>query len=102
MVGMLSGIPKTPLHARLKEEGRLDLDDERPFGTNVIPLCMTRDELRCVARFSSLISPFSRWLEDKLLLRFECVCDIRAQVISHAPSFPKQCAPRLLVRGWLV
>ncbi len=46
MVGMLSGIPKTPLHARLKEEGRLDLDDEQPFGTNVIPLGMTRDELR--------------------------------------------------------
>ncbi|MGO8962777.1 DUF4070 domain-containing protein [Mycobacterium sp.] len=46
MVGMLSAIPKTPLHARLKDEGRLDLDDEQPFGTNVIPLGMTRDELR--------------------------------------------------------
>jgi radical SAM superfamily enzyme YgiQ (UPF0313 family) len=46
MVGMLSAIPKTPLHARLKEEGRLDLDDEQPFGTNVIPLNMTREELR--------------------------------------------------------
>jgi hypothetical protein len=45
-VGMLSAIPKTPLHARLKNEGRLDLDDEQPFGTNVIPLGMTRDELR--------------------------------------------------------
>ena len=46
MVGMLSAIPKTPLHARLKSEGRLDPDDEQPFGTNVIPLGMTRDELR--------------------------------------------------------
>lgn len=46
MVGMLSAIPKTPLHARLKDEGRLDLDDDQPFGTNVIPLGMTRDELR--------------------------------------------------------
>ena len=46
MVGMLSAIPKTPLHARLKNEGRLDLDDEQTFGTNVIPLGMTRDELR--------------------------------------------------------
>lgn len=46
MVGMLSAIPKTPLHARLATEGRLDLDDEQPFGTNVIPLGMTRDELR--------------------------------------------------------
>jgi radical SAM superfamily enzyme YgiQ (UPF0313 family) len=46
MVGMLSAIPKTPLHARLQAEGRLDLDDEQPFGTNVIPLGMSRDELR--------------------------------------------------------
>ena len=46
MVGMLSAIPKTPLHARLRSEGRLDLADEQPFGTNVIPLGMTREELR--------------------------------------------------------
>ncbi len=48
MVGMLAAIPpKTPLHARLKDEGgRLDLDDEQTFGTNVIPLNMSRDELR--------------------------------------------------------
>ena len=46
MAGMLSAIPKTPLHARLKTEGRLDLDDEQVFGTNVIPLGMTREELR--------------------------------------------------------
>ena len=46
MVGMLAAIPKTPLHARLKNEGRLDLDDELAFGTNVIPLGMTREELR--------------------------------------------------------
>jgi radical SAM superfamily enzyme YgiQ (UPF0313 family) len=46
MVGMLSAIPKTPLHSRLRDEGRLDLDDEQPFGTNVIPLGMTREELR--------------------------------------------------------
>ncbi|WP_445169418.1 B12-binding domain-containing radical SAM protein [Mycolicibacterium sp. Dal123E01] len=46
MVGMLAAIPKTPLHARLKTEGRLDLNDEQTFGTNVIPLKMSRDELR--------------------------------------------------------
>ena len=46
MVGMLSAIPKTPLYARLKNEGRLDLEDEQVFGTNVIPLGMTREELR--------------------------------------------------------
>ncbi|WP_167104715.1 B12-binding domain-containing radical SAM protein [Mycobacterium sp. DL592] len=46
MVGMLSAIPKTPLYARLQREGRLDLDDEQAFGTNVIPLGMSREELR--------------------------------------------------------
>ena len=46
MVGMLAAIPKTPLYARLKNEGRLDLAGEQAFGTNVIPLGMTRDELR--------------------------------------------------------
>jgi radical SAM superfamily enzyme YgiQ (UPF0313 family) len=46
MIGMLSAIPKTPLHARLVKEGRLDPCDEPEFGTNVIPLQMTREELR--------------------------------------------------------
>ncbi len=46
MIGMLSAIPKTPLHARLAREGRLDLDDEIEFGTNVIPLQMSRQDLR--------------------------------------------------------
>ena len=64
MVGMLSAIPKTPLHARLKTEGRLDLDDEQPFGTNVIPLGMTRERVaRRVRR------PDARTLRSRLLLR---------------------------------
>jgi radical SAM superfamily enzyme YgiQ (UPF0313 family) len=46
MVGMLHAIPKTPLHARLLAEGRLDLADEPAFGTNVIPLRIGRQELR--------------------------------------------------------
>jgi radical SAM superfamily enzyme YgiQ (UPF0313 family) len=46
MVGMLHAIPKTPLHRRLAAEGRLDPSDEPEFGTNVIPLRMTREELR--------------------------------------------------------
>jgi radical SAM superfamily enzyme YgiQ (UPF0313 family) len=46
MVGMLHAIPKTPLHERLAAEGRLDAADESPFGTNVIPLGMSREELR--------------------------------------------------------
>jgi radical SAM superfamily enzyme YgiQ (UPF0313 family) len=45
MVGMLSAIPKTPLHARLASEGRLDLADPPEYGTNVIPLHMSRETL---------------------------------------------------------
>jgi radical SAM superfamily enzyme YgiQ (UPF0313 family) len=45
MVGMLSAIPKTPLHARLAADGRLDKADPPDFGTNVIPLRMTRQDL---------------------------------------------------------
>jgi radical SAM superfamily enzyme YgiQ (UPF0313 family) len=46
MIGMLSAIPKTPLHARLTREGRLDPADEPECGTNVVPLQMSREELR--------------------------------------------------------
>ncbi|MGB8853664.1 MAG: DUF4070 domain-containing protein [Pirellulales bacterium] len=46
MLGMLSAIPKTPLHERLASEGRLDTDDDPAFGTNVIPAGMSRAELR--------------------------------------------------------
>jgi radical SAM superfamily enzyme YgiQ (UPF0313 family) len=46
MTGMLSAIPKTPLYDRLAAEGRLDTSDTPEFGTNVIPLRMTRAELR--------------------------------------------------------
>ena len=46
MSGMLWAIQKTPLYDRLLEEGRLDLSDAPEFGTNVIPLLMTREELR--------------------------------------------------------
>ena len=46
MVGMLYAIPKTPLYERLAAEGRLDTADENPFGTNVIPLGMSREQLR--------------------------------------------------------
>jgi radical SAM superfamily enzyme YgiQ (UPF0313 family) len=46
MVGMLSAIPKTPLYDRLAREGRLDPSDDPEFGTNVIPLNMSREELR--------------------------------------------------------
>jgi hypothetical protein len=45
MSGMLSAIPKTPLHDRLAREGRLDLADRPEFGTNIIPLQLGREEL---------------------------------------------------------
>jgi radical SAM superfamily enzyme YgiQ (UPF0313 family) len=46
MVGMLSAIPRTPLHDRLAAEGRLDRSDAPEFGTNVIPLRLDRAALR--------------------------------------------------------
>ena len=45
MVGMLHAIPKTPLHDRLAEAGRLDWSDRSEFGTNVVPLNMSREDL---------------------------------------------------------
>ena len=45
MVGMLSAIPKTPLHERLRAAGRLDEAEDPRHGTNVLPLLMSRDEL---------------------------------------------------------
>jgi radical SAM superfamily enzyme YgiQ (UPF0313 family) len=46
MIGMLAAIPKTPLYTRLEKEGRLDHDDPPAFGTNVIPLNLSREILR--------------------------------------------------------
>jgi radical SAM superfamily enzyme YgiQ (UPF0313 family) len=46
MLGMLAAIPKTPLYDRLAAEGRLDEETASDFGTNVIPLGMSRNELR--------------------------------------------------------
>ena len=36
---------RRPLYDRLAAENRLDLDDETAYGTNVIPLRMSREEL---------------------------------------------------------
>jgi hypothetical protein len=47
MTGMLNAVPRTPLHARLKEAGRLiaeSLGDQFVF-TNVVPAGMSRREL---------------------------------------------------------
>ncbi len=48
MVALLTALPKTPLHKRLQEAGRLKADVKtdnlRPF-TNILPMQMTTDEL---------------------------------------------------------
>jgi radical SAM superfamily enzyme YgiQ (UPF0313 family) len=47
LVGLLHAIPTTPLHARLKAEGRLNNDaDSEIYGTNVVPLGLKRGDLR--------------------------------------------------------
>lgn len=60
-VGMLHAIPKTPLHARLMREGRLDPSDTPECGTNIIPKKMTREVLRdgYVRVMSDLVEPVS-------------------------------------------
>ena len=45
-VSLLYAPPKTPLYARREAEGRIDPDDELGYGTNVVPLGMSRDALR--------------------------------------------------------
>ncbi len=45
-VGMVTAIPKTPLYTRMLKDNRLDLADRTPFGTNIIPVAMEREELR--------------------------------------------------------
>jgi hypothetical protein len=56
MVGMLAAIPRTPLHARLAAEARLDRSDEPAFGTNVIPLQI--DRARCATDISPCCAIF--------------------------------------------
>jgi radical SAM superfamily enzyme YgiQ (UPF0313 family) len=47
LVGLLHAIPTTPLHARLKAEGRLNSEaDSETYGTNVVPLGLDRTEMR--------------------------------------------------------
>jgi radical SAM superfamily enzyme YgiQ (UPF0313 family) len=45
MIGLLTAIPKTPLYDRLAAENRLELADPPKYGTNVIPLQMSRQQL---------------------------------------------------------
>jgi radical SAM superfamily enzyme YgiQ (UPF0313 family) len=49
MIGLLTALPRTPLHARLKKEGRLIEDaadaDNTKLATNVVPKNMSYDEM---------------------------------------------------------
>jgi radical SAM superfamily enzyme YgiQ (UPF0313 family) len=72
MTGMLTALPKTPLHARLMKEGRVDPDDSPAFGTNVVPLQLSRQALLdgYVALMQDLYAPaayFDRF-EDLFLI----------------------------------
>ena len=70
-VGMLAAIPKTPLHARLAAEGRLDREDYPAFGTHVVPLKMSRAALSdgYVRLMAALYEPqaFFERLDDLLI-----------------------------------
>ena len=62
MVGLLTALPKTPLHARLAREGRLlpdspDSDNTKPH-TNVVPLHMSEEEM--VAGYMNLYRRLTR------------------------------------------
>ena len=47
LIGLLHAIPTTPLYDRLREAGRLNSDEDSDvYGTNVVPLGMSREELR--------------------------------------------------------
>ncbi len=81
MLGMLRAIPKTPLYARLASEGRLDLEGQGRWGTNVVPAAMTRQELaegfaRLMADLYEPGDYFDRfealYLEDRLALGQAC------------------------------
>ena len=71
MLGMLYAIPKTPLHARLAAEGRLETADNPEFGTNIVPLKMTAMEMRdgYIQLFNEIYTPdaYFRRMDDLLL-----------------------------------
>ncbi len=58
-VSMLTALPKTRLYARLQAEGRVADEDRDLYGTNVVPLHMTRAELRdgCLRLMQEIYEP---------------------------------------------
>ncbi len=68
MIGLLTALPKTPLHERLREEGRLlgeaDVSDNTQLATNVVPKRMGYDEM-----ISSYQNLYRRLLSDAGIAR---------------------------------
>jgi radical SAM superfamily enzyme YgiQ (UPF0313 family) len=66
MVGLLTALPRTPLHARLQREGRLladaDHTDNTRVGTNIIPKHMTYHEM-----VEGYIALYRRLLTDRAI-----------------------------------
>lgn len=88
MFGMLYAIPKTPLYERLASERRVELADSSEYGTNVIPLRMSREELRdgYIRTMNALYEPqaFFERLED-LYLQAETIMS-RRQALQRRSS----------------
>jgi hypothetical protein len=64
MTGMLQALPQTPLHARIKQEGRLvtESDGDQFAFSNIVPKQMTRVELfRAYRRLLELLYSFQSY-----------------------------------------
>jgi radical SAM superfamily enzyme YgiQ (UPF0313 family) len=85
-VGMVTAIPKTPLYDRMLKADRLDLADRTPFGTNIVPVAMRREELRdgsaccgdCTVRTSSS-SGWTRSISIVVSARASCATTRRSR-----------------------
>jgi hypothetical protein len=90
MSGMLSAIPKTPLHDRLAAAGRLDRADTCEYGTNVVPLRMTREELRdgYVRVLNEIYEPQAYFARTEALF-LQPSFDIGIKKLRHWLSWPR-------------
>ena len=88
-VSMLTALPKTRLYARLQAESRLADEDREYFGTNVIPLQMTRAEMRegCVRLMRDIYEPtdFLERLDQMFLSELYTVGASRAAWLRRHP-----------------
>jgi radical SAM superfamily enzyme YgiQ (UPF0313 family) len=91
MSGMLSAIPKTPLHDRLAAEGRLDTADTNDYGTNVVPLLMDRAALRegYIRVLNALYEP-GAYFERTDALFLEPSFDIGIKKLRNWVTWPRQ------------